>query len=92
MGGTFERILAEAEASANYDGTEAGRQREIEACRVIWREGFVADAIVEHHHQEHWDIGSKKKFRGLMTKEDLQSYHAEIEVICNRASNHWPTI
>ena len=82
MGRTFERILTEAEAEAAAGGSEAGsegrRQAEIAAARRVWREGFVAQAIVAHCKQEHWNDGRKEMESGLLTMQDFAGYSATI--------------
>ncbi|MEO6199655.1 MAG: gamma-glutamyltransferase [Cryobacterium sp.] len=68
---TLERLVA---AGAGTDSREAG----IDAARVEWREGFVADAIVEfirtpHRHSTGTDHA------GVMTSADLAGFEASVE-------------
>jgi gamma-glutamyltranspeptidase/glutathione hydrolase len=60
LGETYGRLVAAAEA-AGHD-----REAQIDAARRAWREGFVAEAIAEHHD-------------GFLTAEDLADYRATTE-------------
>src|SRR4051794_17252055 len=60
LGEPYGRLAAAAEAAG------PDREAQIGAARRAWREGFVAEAIVEHHD-------------GFLTAEDLADYRATTE-------------
>ncbi|MDT0266366.1 gamma-glutamyltransferase [Streptomyces sp. DSM 44915] len=72
LAATWRRVLAESAA--------AGRTREarIDAARRIWREGFVAEAIVAHAARPAMD-SSGERHAGLLTGDDLANWAAGYE-------------
>ncbi len=69
---TFQRLLEEAEAA----GT--GRDAQFDAARRIWREGFVAQAIVDFL-AEPVASGEGEYHRALLTGDDLAGWSASYE-------------
>ena len=81
---TFERLLDEAEATAEAAsrhgaGSEERRQTEIAAMRKVWSTGFVAEAIVEHCKHEFWNERQKMMQGGLLSMEDMARYKTKVE-------------
>ena len=72
LAATYRRVLAEA-ASAGGD-----RERQIEAARRAWYEGFVAGAIDRFYGQEIADGGGRRD-AGLLTGADMAAWRASIE-------------
>lgn len=70
---TFERLLDEAEAAGGE------RERQIEAFRRAWSQGFVAEAI-EHFatHTEAMD-SSGERHAGVLTAQDMAGWQAHYE-------------
>src|SRR5215813_544164 len=69
---TYERILREAEQAG------ADREKQIEAARHAWYEGFVAEAIDRFFRQPVMDT-SGEAHAGFLTGEDLARWRATIE-------------
>ena len=72
LAATYERILAEAEASSG------DRDEQIEAARRAWYHGFVAEAIGQFAATEVMDV-TGDRHRGLLTAQDLAGWHARLE-------------
>ncbi|MBO0774665.1 MAG: gamma-glutamyltransferase family protein [Actinobacteria bacterium] len=73
LAGTYQRILAEAEAA----GPE--RERQIEAARTAFYEGFVAEAIAGFLKQAEVLDVTGERHRGLLTGDDLAAWRAGVE-------------
>jgi gamma-glutamyltranspeptidase/glutathione hydrolase len=69
---TYERIVKEAEAAGS------DRERQIEAARRAWYEGFVAEAIDRFFRQPVMDT-SGEEHAGYLTGEDLAHWRATVE-------------
>ncbi len=70
---TYERILAEAEAAG------PGRERQIEAARGAFYEGFVAEAITAYlARAEVMDV-TGERHRGLLDGGDLAAWRPAVE-------------
>ena len=73
LAATYERLLVEAEA-VGHD-----RERQIEAARRAWSQGFVADAIDRFcRTQEIMDV-SGRRHRGVLTGQDMAGWQASVE-------------
>jgi gamma-glutamyltranspeptidase/glutathione hydrolase len=71
---TYSRVLKEAE-NAGSD-----RVKQIERARVIWSQGFVAEAIDAFFRtQELMDV-TGSPHRGLLTGEDMRRWQSRVEV------------
>jgi gamma-glutamyltranspeptidase/glutathione hydrolase len=73
LAGTWRRLLAEA-AGAGGD-----RERQIEAARRCWREGFVAETIDRFCRTTEAMDTSSRRHRGLLTGDDMARWQATIE-------------
>jgi gamma-glutamyltranspeptidase/glutathione hydrolase len=69
---TYARIILEAEAAGG------SRDRQIEAARRAWYEGFVAEAIDAFFRQPVMDT-SGEAHAGFMTGQDLANWRATVE-------------
>jgi gamma-glutamyltranspeptidase / glutathione hydrolase len=69
---TYKRILAEAEAASG------DRDEQIEAARLAWYDGFVAEAIGRFAATEVMDV-TGERHRGFLTAQDLTTWHARLE-------------
>lgn len=69
---TYERLVREAEAAGG------GRERQIEAARRAWYEGFVAEAVDRLFRAAVMDT-SGEPHTGFLTGQDLASWRATIE-------------
>jgi len=69
---TFERLLREAEAAG------AGREAQLDAARLAWSSGFVAEAIVSFCRREFRD-DSGRDHAGVLTGDDLAGWRASYE-------------
>ena len=73
LAATYRRIIEEAEAvSRDRDG-------QIEAARNAFYRGFVAEAVASFVESAELTDSSGKRHRGLLTGDDLGSWHATIE-------------
>ncbi|MGE5131802.1 MAG: gamma-glutamyltransferase family protein [Gemmatimonadota bacterium] len=73
LAATYERVLAEAEAAG------PGRERQIEAARAAFYEGFVAEAIAGYlAGAEVLDV-TGQRHRGLLDGGDLAAWRAGVE-------------
>ncbi|MBD0737944.1 gamma-glutamyltransferase family protein [Streptomyces sp. CBMA29] len=73
LAATWRRLIAEAEADGGRD-----RVAQIEAARRIWREGFVAEAIVAQAARPTMDT-SGERHTGTLTAADLAGWSASYE-------------
>jgi len=73
LAAVYKRILAEAEQAG------PGRERQIEAARHAFYEGFVADAIAAYcDSAEVMDV-TGRRHRSLLTADDLAAWRASVE-------------
>ena len=70
---TWRRLLAEAAAAGD------DRERQIEAARRAWREGFIAEAIDRFCRTTEVMDTSSRRHRGLLTGDDMARWRATIE-------------
>jgi len=70
---TYTRILAEAEA------TGADRERQIEAARAAWYNGFVAEAVDRYFRSTEVLDVSGRRHRGMLTADDFAAWQAGYE-------------
>ncbi|MEO3754379.1 gamma-glutamyltransferase family protein [Streptomyces sp. B6B3] len=77
LAATWRRLLAEARAGAGTGGP-GGREARIEAARRVWREGFVAEAMVAHAARPAMD-SSGRRHAGLLDAADLAGWEATYE-------------
>jgi len=73
LAGTYRRILREAEAAGG------GRERQIEAARRAWYEGFVAEAVDGFYRSAELLDTSGRRHGGLLTGEDMAQWRATRE-------------
>jgi gamma-glutamyltranspeptidase / glutathione hydrolase len=69
---TYRRIVKEAEAAGGE------RERQIEAARRCWYQGFIAEAIDRFCRTEVMD-SSGRRHRGLLTGDDMARWEATVE-------------
>jgi len=72
LAATYKRILAEAEAAGG------DREKQIEAARRAWYDGFVAEAIGKFAGTEVMDV-TGERHRGFLTAHDLSGWRARLE-------------
>ncbi len=74
------RALAETYVRLLKESEQAGGDREvqIEAARRVWREGFVAEAVLELSRVPHRD-SSGEDHPGLLTADDMATWSATYE-------------
>jgi gamma-glutamyltranspeptidase / glutathione hydrolase len=72
LAATYKKILAEAEAAG------ADRDKQIEAARRAWYDGFVAEEIGKFAATEVMDV-TGGRHRGFLTAHDLASWRARLE-------------
>ncbi len=70
---TYRRVIAEAEAGGG------DRERQIEAARRAWYEGFVAEAIDTFYRTAELMDSSGDRHRGLLTGDDMAHWQASVE-------------
>jgi gamma-glutamyltranspeptidase / glutathione hydrolase len=73
LAATYARILAEAEAAG------ADRERQIEAARRAFYEGFVAERIGAFLESAEVMDGTGERQRGLLSAGDMAGWHASAE-------------
>ena len=73
LAGTYRRVLREAEAAG------ADRERQIEAARRAWYEGFVAEAVDAFYRTAELLDTSGERHGGLLTGEDMAQWRATKE-------------
>jgi gamma-glutamyltranspeptidase/glutathione hydrolase len=73
LAATYERLVSEAEAAAS------SREERIEAARRVWREGFVAEALVRFARETDVLDSSGERHRGLLDANDLAGFEATWE-------------
>ncbi|WP_206323295.1 gamma-glutamyltransferase [Streptomyces sp. HNM0574] len=82
LAATWRRLLAEAEAAG------PGRERQIEAARRIWREGFVAEALLRAVARPTLDT-SGTRHTGTLTGDDLARWEATYEEPASHTWGEW---
>ncbi|MCX4553982.1 gamma-glutamyltransferase family protein [Streptomyces sp. NBC_01500] len=82
LAATWRRVIAEAEAAS---GDRAGQ---IDAARTVWREGFVAEALVRQAARPTLDT-SGKRHTGTLTAADLAGWSATYEEPATYDWNGW---
>ncbi|MGW1431694.1 gamma-glutamyltransferase family protein [Streptomyces sp. NPDC002431] len=83
LAATWRRLIAEAEENG---GTE--RTAQIEAARRIWREGFVAEALVRQAARPTMDT-TGSRHTGTLTAADLADWSASYEAPATYDWNGW---
>ncbi|KIF77623.1 gamma-glutamyltransferase [Streptomyces sp. 150FB] len=83
LAATWRRLIAEAEESGGAD-----RVAQIEAARTVWREGFVAQAIVAQAARPTMDT-SGERHTGTLTAADLAGWSAGYEAPVTYDWNGW---
>ncbi|MFI5779033.1 gamma-glutamyltransferase family protein [Nocardia sp. NPDC051570] len=82
LAATWRRVIAEAEAAGS------GREAQIEAARRVWREGFIAEALVAAAARPAMDT-SGERHAGTLTGDDLANYAATYEDPATYTWNGW---
>ncbi|MGW2262631.1 gamma-glutamyltransferase family protein [Streptomyces sp. NPDC001780] len=72
LAATWRRLLAEAEAAGD------DRVAQIEAARAVWREGFIAEALLRQSARPTTDT-SGRRHTGTLTAADLAGWSAAYE-------------
>ena len=70
MAETWRRIVMEAESVGG------DRERQIEKARLVWAEGFVADAIDDFCRRQELMDSSGRRNRGVLTGDDMAHWRA----------------
>ncbi|MFF2012188.1 gamma-glutamyltransferase family protein [Streptomyces sp. NPDC058195] len=83
LAATWRRLTAEAEASGG-----AERTAQIEAARRIWREGFIAEALVRQAARPTMDT-TGSRHTGTLTAADLAGWSASYEAPATYDWNGW---
>ncbi len=78
LAAAYARILDEAEAASS------GREAQIEAARVAFYEGFVAEAIARFTERAEVMDVTGQRHRGLLTGSDLAGWRASVEAPVTR--------
>ncbi|WP_280445063.1 gamma-glutamyltransferase [Nocardia brasiliensis] len=79
---TWRRLIAEAEAASS------DREGQIEAARKIWREGFIAEALVAASDRPTMDTSGERHV-GTLTGDDLANFTASYENPVTYTWNGW---
>lgn len=82
LAATWRRLLAESAAAG------PGREQRIEAARRIWREGFIAEALVAAAGRPTLDT-SGERHTGTLTGDDLAAWEAAYEEPVRYEWNGW---
>jgi gamma-glutamyltranspeptidase/glutathione hydrolase len=82
LAATWQRVVAEAEAAG------PDRETQIETARRVWREGFVAEALVRAAARPTTDT-SDERHTGTLTGDDLAGYRAHYEEPVSLDWNGW---
>ncbi|MFI0235433.1 gamma-glutamyltransferase family protein [Streptomyces sp. NPDC016845] len=82
LAATWKRLTAEAEEAG------ADRVAQIEAARRIWREGFIAEALVRQAGRPTKDT-SGEHHTGTLTRADLAAWEATYEAPATYDWNGW---
>ncbi|MEU6644366.1 gamma-glutamyltransferase [Saccharomonospora sp. NPDC046836] len=79
---TWRRVIAEGEAAG------AARETQIEGARRVWREGFIAEAIVKMAATSTMDT-SGERHAGTLSGDDLAAFSAHYEDPVTHTWNGW---
>jgi gamma-glutamyltranspeptidase / glutathione hydrolase len=82
LAATWRRLLSESAAEG------PGREQRIEAARRVWREGFIADALLAASARPTMDT-SGERHTGILTGEDLAGWEATYEDPVTYDWNGW---
>ena len=80
---TYERILREAE---NAGGS---REKQIEAARKSWSQGFVADAVDHFCRTTEAMDSSGRRHKGLLTGQDMANWQATYDKPASADYHNW---
>ncbi|MCX3060086.1 gamma-glutamyltransferase family protein [Streptomyces beihaiensis] len=83
LAGTWRRLIGEAEEAGGED-----RVAQIEAARRVWREGFIAEALVRQARRPTLDT-SGERHAGTLTLADLAAWEASYEAPATYEWNGW---
>ncbi|GAA1511738.1 gamma-glutamyltransferase [Streptomyces albidochromogenes] len=83
LAATWRRVTDEAEAAGGGD-----RERQIDAARAVWREGFVAEALVRQAARPTMDT-TGVRHTGTLTAADLAGWSATYEAPVTYDWNGW---
>ncbi|MGW0311213.1 gamma-glutamyltransferase family protein [Streptomyces flavidovirens] len=83
LAATWRRLIAEAEAAGGRD-----RVRQIDAARAVWREGFIAQALVRQAARPTMDT-SGVRHTGTLSAADLAGWSATYEAPLTYDWNGW---
>ncbi|MFE0173416.1 gamma-glutamyltransferase family protein [Streptomyces sp. NPDC059002] len=88
LAATWRRLIAEAgeRAGAGADGDV--RVAEIDAAREVWRDGFIADALVRQAGRPTMDT-SGRRHEGTLSADDLRGWSAGYEDPVTYDWNGW---
>ncbi|WP_327352233.1 gamma-glutamyltransferase family protein [Streptomyces sp. NBC_01304] len=81
LAATWRRLLKEAAG-------EGGREAEIDRARAVWREGFIAEALVRQSERPTMDT-SGTRHTGTLTRADLARFSASYEAPATYDWNGW---
>lgn len=70
---TYKRILTEANSSGG------SREQRIERARLVWSQGFIAEAVDRFCRAGAWMDSSGERHAGLLTGEDMARWSASYE-------------
>ncbi|MEQ8193320.1 MAG: gamma-glutamyltransferase, partial [Rhodospirillales bacterium] len=73
LGATYTRVLKEAEA------VKGNREKQIDAARKTWSQGFVAEAVDFFCHKTEAIDTSGERHRGLISGQDMARWKATVE-------------
>lgn len=82
LAATWRRLLTESAAAGS------SREQRIDAARRIWREGFIADALVAASDRPTMDT-SGERHTGTLTGDDLAGWQATYEEPVTHDWNGW---
>ncbi|MFD5779441.1 gamma-glutamyltransferase family protein [Streptomyces sp. NPDC126933] len=82
LAATWRRLIAEAEAAGE------DRVSQIEAARAVWREGFIAEALLRQAAHPTMDT-SGSRHTGTLTAADLAGWSATYEAPATYDWNGW---
>ena len=86
LAATWRRLIDEA-ARGTGDG-DGRREREIDAARRVWKEGFIAEAMVDTARRPTRD-SSGADHSGFLTRDDLATWSASWEPTVGHSWGPW---
>ncbi|WP_327672379.1 MULTISPECIES: gamma-glutamyltransferase [unclassified Streptomyces] len=86
LAATWKRVIAESEEAGGTGS--ANRVAQIEAARKVWREGFIAEALVRQSQRPTKDTSGERHV-GTLTAEDLAGWSASYEAPATYEWNGW---